>query len=706
MGPGLIRNVDGVLMDDGGLSAELQGQVFAFPVGGRLRRHAAAWQDLTADPWVLEIVTHGYRPVFSAAPSLVPCPPSWGAVFPEDPDLDSEIQSLLAKCAVVIVPPPVGPGFYCSVFLVPKKTGDKRLIFNMKRLNASIVSPHFKMETLRSIREALCAQEWTLSLDLKDAYLHVPIHTDFQKYLRFVHRGVVYQFVAMPFGLTTAPHVFTSLMKPILAWCHRRECRLHAYLDDWLVRHDSPTVLLDHARLVCRLLFRLGLQVNVPKSRLVPSQVFEFLGALFDLRVPSVRPSDLRVRSVSSSVRSLASAALITARELARTIGLLDSVADLVPQGRWRVRPFHWFRQDVWSPATGSYEDVLPSVTLRSCPWVVWWMNAPELCRGVPLQDPLPDVVMFTDASASGWGAHLDRRQASGLWVPSERLAHINVLELLAVLRGLQSFLSDCVGKTVQVQTDNTTAVAYLRNGGGTRSLVLHRVASAIFEFCLLHSICIQSLHIPGRLNETADALSRCTLPPTAEWTLCQCVCDRIFALWGRPFVDLFATRQNRRLPQFVSPIPDRLAWAADALSMDWRGLDAYLFPPFSLLLTVLRKIHVSPGRFLLVAPNWPAQPWFPGLLQLLVDLPRCLPLRPDLLTQRRGRVLHPDVPILQLHAWLLSSDSLKLRDFHSTLPDVSLRQYVPAPPPSMTPSGVPGEIGVVEGRLIRSLPL
>ena len=157
-----------------------------------------------------------------------------------------------------------------------------------------------------------------------------------------------------------------------------------------------------------------------------------------------------------------------------------------------------------------------------------------------------------------------------------------------------------------------------------------------------------------------------------------MCVCDRIFALWGRPFVDLFATRQNRRLPQFVSP--------TDALSMDWSGLDVYLFPPFTLLLTVLCKIHVSPGRFLGVASNWPAQPWFPVLLRLLVDLSRCLPLWPDLLTQRRGRVLHPNVPILQLHAWLLSSDSLKLRDFRSTLPDVPLRQYDPAPPPSTTP--------------------
>ena len=118
--------------------------------------------------------------------------------------------------------------------------------------------------------------------------------------------------------------------------------------------------------------------------------------------------------------------------------------------------------------------------------------------------------------------------------------------------------------------------------------------------------------------------------------------------------VDLFATRLNRRLPAFVSPMPDDLAWGTDALTFDWNGLYGYVFPPFILLLAVLRKIQTSDGFFVLIAPNWPAQPWFPLLLQLCVDRPLKLPLFPDLLTQQ-SVVHHPFLQKLDLHAWRLS---------------------------------------------------
>ena len=43
--------------------------------------------------------------------------------------------------------------------------------------------------------------------------------------------------------------------------------------------------------------------------------------------------------------------------------------------------------------------------------------------------------------------------------------------------------------------------------------------------------------------------------------------------------VDLFATRYNRKLDLFVSPVPDPLALDADALSISWENLWAYAFP-------------------------------------------------------------------------------------------------------------------------------
>ena len=79
-------------------------------------------------------------------------------------------------------------------------------------------------------------------------------------------------------------------------------------------------------------------------------------------------------------------------------------------------------------------------------------------------------------------------------------------------------------------------------------------------------------------------------------------------------------TRQNTRLPIFVSPISDVAAMAIDAMSLNWREMWGYAYPPHTLLPLILRKIPLSPWKIILVAPLWPAARWFVQLLLLLVS--------------------------------------------------------------------------------------
>ncbi|KAJ8039201.1 Ecotropic viral integration site 5-like [Holothuria leucospilota] len=97
-----------------------------------------------------------------------------------------------------------------SFFLAPKKPNPWRPILNLKPLNKLyFATKRFRMETLASIIPTLVEGMWAISIDLKDAYLHVPIHPLYQRFLAFRYRGVVYTFRALPFGLATAPRVFT-----------------------------------------------------------------------------------------------------------------------------------------------------------------------------------------------------------------------------------------------------------------------------------------------------------------------------------------------------------------------------------------------------------------------------------------------------------------------------------------------------------------
>ena len=49
-------------------------------------------------------------------------------------------------------------------------------VMNLKALNVHVVAPHFKMESIRSVKEMIQKDDWlTTKLDLKDAYLTVPV---------------------------------------------------------------------------------------------------------------------------------------------------------------------------------------------------------------------------------------------------------------------------------------------------------------------------------------------------------------------------------------------------------------------------------------------------------------------------------------------------------------------------------------------------
>ena len=295
-----------------------------------------------------------------------------------------------------------------------------------------------------------------------------------------------------------------------------------------------------------------------------------------------------------------------------------------------------------------------------------------------------------TCASKEGWGAHLNECTARGSWsVPESRL-HINYLELKAVFLALKEFQDLCVGKIVLLVTDNTTVVAYINKEGGMRSGPLCALLWRILTWCSQRQVTLKARHIPGRLNVIADKLSRLSQTIQTEWSLLPEIFQKLCSKWHRPQIDLFATRFNHKLPQFVSPVPDSLAVAVDALTLPWEELDAYAFPPTAILGKVVEKLQDSPcKRLILIAPGWPNMPWFWDLVSMSSQVPLSLPNLPNLLTQPFSQIPHRNLTYLNLHAWLLephqSMNRASLRQWQQELrllkedqPDQSMRQSGP----------------------------
>ena len=96
------------------------------------------------------------------------------------------------------------------MFLVPKKDGRLRPVINLKALNQSVKTEHFKMEGIYMLKDLLKAGNWMVKIDLKDAYFMIPIAQEDRTFLCFQWQNKAYQFNCLPFGLSSAPWVFTK----------------------------------------------------------------------------------------------------------------------------------------------------------------------------------------------------------------------------------------------------------------------------------------------------------------------------------------------------------------------------------------------------------------------------------------------------------------------------------------------------------------
>ena len=434
------------------------------PEVGGIVRAAEQWLALDTSEWILSVIRGGFRLLWedTRAP-LSSHPPAWKplAVPSAQEALELEVAELIRKRAVELVVRPSSPGFYGRLFVVPKASGGWRPVLDLSPLNVFLRRIRFRMETPSSVRKAIRPGDWATSIDLTDAYFHVLMHPRDRKFLRFVWGAEVFQFRALPFGLSLAPWIFTMVARVLCGSVRALGVFLRAYLDDWLIHNQRRQACLAHTELVLRTASRLGFTVNFLKSDLTPSQQFLYLGMQFDTVAYVVRPAPARVTKLLELLDRLLKRSFLTPRELAALLGSMESLATLIPLGRVFKRPLQREFKKRWNQASQQWDH-----PIASGPWfsqaVTPWLDRDWLEGGVPIQDPPPDLELFTDASLLGWGAHMGSLTAHGVWTEEQQVLHINMLELEAVALAMNSFLASLHGYRVLVLTDSTKVASYL----------------------------------------------------------------------------------------------------------------------------------------------------------------------------------------------------------------------------------------------------
>ena len=190
------------------------------PVGARLYQFGKKWETLGASAKVVTVLREGYTLPFRFRPNLTRSPTVISSYVNPHKNLN-----LLEVLYQLVIKNAVEPGFYRQLFLVPKPNNWWRPILDLSTLNTFLNTESFKMDTPETIRTSLQAGEWVTSIDFKDAYIHIPIHSQSRKYMCFHVQGHSYQFKALPFGLSTAPMEFTVVAKEVKLMALQRGIR-------------------------------------------------------------------------------------------------------------------------------------------------------------------------------------------------------------------------------------------------------------------------------------------------------------------------------------------------------------------------------------------------------------------------------------------------------------------------------------------------
>lgn len=677
------------------------------PVGDRLQVSFPNWKSIDASDYVISILQHGYKLEFESLPSLQINPDPFYLPLSADQQiiLDQEMEKFLVGHVIEPVLDIHSPGYYSPLFLRPKTDKGWRIIINLSSLNRNLVYHRFRMETLSTVRQGLQKGDYAFSLDLSSAYSHIPVHPHSRKYLRFFWRNKPYQFKNLPFGLSTAPYIFSLIVSQVAKFFHSRSILSHFYLDDLQFFAHSRAILSANQPLIIHVVKILGWLINFDKSDLDISQFNIYIGGDFNLQEGIVKPTPKRWAKIQEQIPPFCKLQVARASQWSSILGILTSTQDLTFLGRLQLRTLQYHLNQHWLDRDNTKVLIPISDSCRES--LLWWLNEDNVMTGVPLQPPLAELTLYTDSSLIGFGSTLNDMQFSGTWSPEEATLHINYLEMLCVHLSLQHFLKFLTGKSVMVASDNTTVVAWINKLSGTRSMDLHKLTFTMLSYCFQHNITLRARHIPGRLNILADGLSREGKVIQTEWSLNTSVFRGVCLTWQVPNIDLFATRHNNKVPTFFSPIPDPLAAGVDSLAQDWSGVLGYAFPPPSIIQLVLNKVQNTPNcQIILLVPRWERRNWFAHLLSMLIDVPRHLPQYPNLLKQPQLYVFHPDPQGLNLHACYISSDRFKSRAFLKTLPD-ALPTKLGSPLTScISATGKSTYFGVSKKKLIPCVPL
>ena len=402
------------------------------------------------------------------------------------------------------------------------------------------------MEGAHLLRDLLRPGDWMASIDLKDAYFSVTMAQQDRKLLQFSWQGQIYEFQCLPFGLSSAPRVFTKLLKPVTVLLRQRGIRLILYLDDMLLVAQSKVELRSFVKLVPQLLQLLGFNINWDKSVSLPYT---------EDSIPRVHSEDVHIATKGGSDQNQSGMQghAETAFHHSTRVISDDWASDSNSSGR-STSPF------VLSPASAAKERDIPDVSLilnkghsgtGSSAGSALVEGSSQRVEWKGSTSPVSRYVHGNRCLPTGMGSMMQRfaiRRA----VDQQGAVHAH--KLPGALGG-----SVCSENICQAEPEPPHSPAngqhdcggvYQQNG---RHTLKHPIKHGVQPLAMVpseghHTVC----RAPPRNSQHNSGCQIPNLSLLSQMAIASFSIQEINTLLGPCQVDLFATRLNHQLPCYI----------------------------------------------------------------------------------------------------------------------------------------------------------
>ena len=203
------------------------------------------------------------------------------------------------------------------------KDGSHRMILNLKTFYEFLKFKHSKLESIEDALDPITGGCYFGSVDLKDAYYSIPIHENYQIYLKLFWKKECYQYIILFNGFSAAVRVFTKVLSPPFKYLRSKGHLSVKYNDDSLLLGETFKVCFKNIRATNSLLQELGFTIHPEKSALVPTKQIIFLGFVMDSVKKTITLTEERNLYIHTLCQNILSNYQATIRDLAHTIKMI-----------------------------------------------------------------------------------------------------------------------------------------------------------------------------------------------------------------------------------------------------------------------------------------------------------------------------------------------------------------------------------------------